>query len=242
MLPVLQLGPFALQVPGMVLLASIWLGLQLSESRADKRQVNSENIGNLVLVTLLAALLGARIGYALRFPQAFLEHPSGLISLNPGLLDPWAASAAALLGALVFAQRKDMSLWPSLDALSPLFASLSLGLALSSAASGQGYGAPAQLPWAIQLWGASRHPSQIYEALAAVLILLVVLRRGKKEAAPGVLFMDLVIYSAGARLLLEAFRAESHLLPNGWRIEQMLAWLILAAALWARHQRLRVAS
>jgi hypothetical protein len=54
--------------------------------------------------------------------------------------------------------------------------------------------------------------------------------------------MDLVIYSAGARLLLEAFRAESHLLPNGWRIEQMLAWLILAASLWARHQRLRLAS
>jgi prolipoprotein diacylglyceryltransferase len=92
------------------------------------------------------------------------------------------------------------------------------------------------------LWGASRHPSQIYEALAALLILLVVLRRGKKEAAPGVLFMDLVIYSARARLLLEAFRAESHLLPNGWRIEQMLAWLILAAAFWARHQRLRLAS
>lgn len=239
MFPVLQIGPLALQLPGAILLASVWLGLHLSEARAEKQGKNSEDLGNLVLLALLAAILGARLGYALRYPQIFLLHPAGLFSLNPGLLDPWAAAATALITALIFAQRKGMQLWPTLDALTPLFAMLNLGLALSHFASGQAYGVPAQLPWSIELWGASRHPSQLYEAIAATLILLILPRRDESADPAGVLFMDLVIYWAAARLFLEAFRAESRLLANGWRIEQVLAWVILAGGLWLRQLRLR---
>lgn len=238
MFPVLQIGSLALQLPGVILLASLWLGLQLTESRAARRGGNSEVLGNLVLFALLFGLLGARLGYVLRYPQAFIQHPGSLFSINAGLLDPGAGAAAAALTALVMAQRHQLPWWPTLDALTPLFASLALGLALSHFSSGQAYGTPAQLPWAIDLWGASRHPSQLYEALAALLILIILLRPSKPPAPDGMLFIDFVVYSATARLFLEAFRAESHLLANGWRLEQVLAWLVLAAALWLRQARL----
>lgn len=239
MFPVLQIGSLALQLPGVILLAGIWLGMQLTEARAEKHGRDAEVLGNLVLFALLFGLLGARLGYVLRYPQAFLQHPGSLFSINTGLLDPWAGAVAAALTALVMAQRRQLQWWPTLDALTPLFASLALSLALSHFSSGQAYGAPTDLPWAIDLWGAPRHPSQLYEALAAVLILIILLRPGKPAAPAGILFLDFVSYSAAARLFLEAFRAGSHVLANGWRLEQVLAWLLLAAALWLRQTRLR---
>jgi hypothetical protein len=47
-----------------------------------------------------------------------------------------------------------------------------LSLSLSHLASGEAFGAPADLPWSLELWGARRHPSQIYEVIVASLTLL----------------------------------------------------------------------
>jgi len=63
-----------------------------------------------------------------------------------------------------------LPLWPALDALTPGLAAVMIAIGLAHIASGDAFGSPADLPWAIQLWGARRHPTQIYETLAAALI------------------------------------------------------------------------
>lgn len=233
MLPVLQIGPLSVPTSGLILLAGLWVGLSLSERFARRFKSDPEIISNLLFFSLLAAILGARLSYALRFPNAFIEHPASLISLNPGLLDPWGAAGAALLSALIYGQRKNLRFWPTLDAVTPAIASLILALALSNLASGMGYGMPSELPWSIELWGTSRHPTQIYEALAAFFILAYLLRRPAPNGkAAGSQFLDFAALSAASRLFLEAFRGDSPLLPNGWRLIQILAWLALAGSIW----------
>lgn len=233
MLPILQIGPLSVPMPAFILLAGLWVALSLSERFARRFNSDPELISNLLFYSLLAAILGARLSYALRFPSAFIAHPASLISINPGLLDPWGAAGAALLIALIYAQRKGLLLWPTLDAITPALAIQSLAIALSNFASGQAYGLPSDLPWAIDLWGAFRHPTQIYEALAALLILFYILRKdapiGKTSGSH---FLNFAILSAASRLLLEAFRGDSLLLPNGWRLIQVLAWIALATSLW----------
>lgn len=235
MLPILNLGPLALPVPGLVLLAAYWIGASLAERRATRQGAQPELVGNLLYYALITAILGARLGYALRFPAAFIESPASLISLNLDLLDPWSGLAAALLLALVYGQRKDMDGWRTLDALAPFLASMGLGLALSQLASGAAYGLPSDLPWAIDLWGASRHPSQAYDVIAAALILWAVLRT-PAEQAPGKAFLNFVLLTASAHLLLGAFDAAASTLPNGWRLSQVLAWLAIAVVLWQQRQ------
>lgn len=230
MLPILQLGPLAIPLPGLIILAAFWVGAALAERRAEDYATNPDHIGNLLFYSLLVGILGARLSYAVQFPSAFLASPASLISLDANLLDPWGGIAAAGIFGLVYAQRREMALWPTLDALTPLFATVSLSLGLSHLASGQGYGLPSELPWAIELWGASRHPTQIYETLAAGLILWTVLKSAKSGQA-GQLFLRFMLLSASAQLLLGAFRADSDVLPNGWRIAQIVAWLVLAAAI-----------
>jgi phosphatidylglycerol:prolipoprotein diacylglycerol transferase len=232
MLPVLQLGPLALQVPGLMYLVGLWLGLSLAEKFAPKRQVSADALYNLTFTGLIAGLLGARLGYVAQYSDAFLQSPSSLFSLNPGLLDPFAGLAFALLAMLVYGQRRKLSLWPTLDALTPLLAMLMAGAALANIASGAAFGAETSLPWGIKLWGASRHPSQFYE-LGLALVILAGLGWKSKDSglAVGALFWLFVALTAGAHLFLEAFRGDSTLILGGIRAAQAVAWLVLAAAL-----------
>lgn len=233
MLPVLQIGPLALPLPGLLILAGIWLGLSLAEVNAHRWGVKSSDLYNLSYLSLISGLLGARLGMALRFPEAFQANPASLISLNPDLLDLTAGILTAILVGLVFGQRKRLAFWATLDALTPALAVLMTAIGLSHLAAGSAFGAPSDLPWAIELWGAARHPSQVYESLAAGMILLLAWpgRNWLASPTPGVYFLRFASLSAAARLFLEAFRGDSQLILGGLRSAQVAAWLVLAGCL-----------
>jgi phosphatidylglycerol---prolipoprotein diacylglyceryl transferase len=235
MLPILQIGPLAMQTPGLLLLIGLWLGLSLTERYAPQRGIGRDRLYNLIFIALIAGLAGARLTYVLRFPAAFTSNWLSVVSLNPGLLDPWGGLAAGAIAALIYAQRKEMPLLVTLDALTPLLAVMAIAIPLADLASGAAFGAPANLPWSIDLWGARRHPVQIYTALAAGLILFI-LWPGRQVFLgwpPSRYFLTFVALSAVARLLLEGLRGDSLTLPGGFRLAQAGAWLILALCLWA---------
>ena len=229
MLPVLQIGPLALQMPGLMYLLGLWLGLSLAEKRSHKHGISADTLYNLTFTGLIAGILGARLGYVLINPNIFLQSPLDLFSLNPGLLDPFSGLAATLLAALVYGRRKALSLWPTLDALTPLFAVFMVGVAGAHIASGEAFGAVTNLPWGIDLWGAKRHPSQFYELASAIAVLLVLGGLSKSPNAPaGRLFLAFVALTAGSALFLEAFRGDSVLILGGIRAGQVVAWVVLA--------------
>ncbi len=233
MLPILQIGPLALQTPGLMYLLGLWFGLSLAEKFAPKRGISPDALYNLVFTGLIAGIIGARLGYVLLYPDAFLASPLSLVSLNPGLLDPFSGFAAALIAALVYGARKKLELWNTLDALTPFFAVFMIGAALANAASGAAFGMETSLPWGIDLWGAKRHPTQFYELGGAIVILLTLGRRSKQDSLPvGTLFLTFIALTAGARLFFEAFRGDSTLILGGIRAAQVVAWLALAGSLW----------
>lgn len=235
MLPVIQIGPLALQVPGLVLLVGLWLGLNLAEKHSSRRGIDPSLLSNLTLIAMLAGLVGSRLAYVARYPAAFAASPRSLISLNPGLLDPLGGAAVALLAALIYANRKQMPLLPTLDAITPLLAVMAVALGLTHLASGDAFGRPTNLPVGIQLWGAKRHPTQIYETLSALLILWLYWpgRARIQDWKAGTYFFAFAATSAGAQLFLEGFRADSILLTNGFRQAQLIAWVVISFCLLA---------
>lgn len=243
MFPVLRIGPLAIQTPALFVLSGIWVGLMLVKKFAGRYSIPFRQLENLTLWFLFSGLVGARVFYFLRFPQAFFANPLAVILPSPFLLDFEGGALVAVLVTLVYGQRHKMPFWETLDALTPGFAVFVIALGLAHIASGNAYGIRTSLPWGIELWGAIRHPVQIYETLLAVLILWIVLpaKPDREEVdnyqVSGMLFLEFVALSAASQLILETFRAVGVRWFGVVRMEQIIAWLVLALALWLIGQR-----
>lgn len=227
-----------------LVVAAIWIGLYLAEKRSAKHGINNEDLNNIVFYPLLGYVLGGRILYALENLSAFTQNPDSLISLNLGLFDPFGGLVVALIVALVYGQKRKLPLWSLLDALTPFFAVFAIGLGLAHLASGSAFGNETTLPWGIELWGAVRHPSQVYEILASLLI-LGLLWFQRADPRPGLHFLTFAALTSAARIFLEAFRGDSTLILGGFRAAQVLAWIVLALSLFlldrvSRHPSQRV--
>jgi prolipoprotein diacylglyceryltransferase len=218
----------AIQLPGLLLLLGLWLASLMVARQAVQHGLDGNVLDRLMLLSLVAGLLGARVGYVLKHASIYLEDPLGILSLNPVTLSAVEGAVAGLLAAVLYGQRKRLALWPTLDALSAGVAVLAVFLALSHLTSGDAFGAPAAVPWAIQLWGAQRHPAQVYELLAALAVLLAVLILEKHQAFAGQLAWSWLALASASRLILEAFRGDSLYLA-GVRQAQVGALLLLVS-------------
>ncbi|RMF47996.1 MAG: hypothetical protein D6755_04430 [Anaerolineae bacterium] len=239
MFPILHIGPLAVQAPGLFLLAGLWLGMSLAERHSLQFGVRKAHLSDVVFWGTLAGLLAARLTFVVQHAEAYLHAPLSVFALDSAALTPWGGFVGAGLIALGLAQRRGIALWALLDALTPLFAVLGIAIPLANLASGNGYGIPTALPWGIPLWGATRHPVQVYEFIAGVLILMDVWPSyGSVPPRPdGRTFLRFVALTAGARLFLGVFRADVPALVGGLRVTQVAAWLVLAAALFFTHRQ-----
>ena len=213
-----------------LLLAALWLGLTLSEKRVGRHNISKDALNNIIYYSILGYILGGRLLFALENISAFTHSPLSIFSVSIDLFDPVGALIAALIVGFVYGQRQKLQLWATLDALTPLFAMLAIGLSLSHLAAGTAFGKPGNVPWAIDLWNATRHPTQIYELIAALLIFVFLWYR-KRDSMRGADFLTFSALTAGARLFLEAFRGDSTLIFGGLRLAQVIAWVMLVVVL-----------
>lgn len=238
MFPTINLGPLAIQTRGLILLASVWLATEAAERGAKRLGLRGDHIYNLALIAGLCGLIGARLGYVLEHFAIYQNYPAQIVALDLNTLSAGWGAAAAVLAAYLYAQRKGIANRLLLDALTPGFGVLAGGWALANLASGDAYGSPSSLPWSIELWGEARHPSQIYEFIAVVLIGVIVLKIDR--VFDGLRFGLFVAAYAAARLILEAFRGDS-MVTNGVRTIQVWSLIVVVVALlvmrrWAMSQ------
>lgn len=216
----------------LLIVAALWIGLTLAEKRSERHGVSKEQLNNLTFNSLIAYVVGGRLFFALSNISAFSQSPLSIFSPNPDLFDPIGGLVAAILVGFIYGQRQKLQLWGTLDALTPIFALLAIGLHLAHLAAGTAFGSPTTVPWGIDLWNATRHPTQIYELLASLLIFSLLWLR-KSDSPPGLLFLTFTALTAGARLFLEAFRGDSTLVFGEFRLAQIAAWAVLAIVFFA---------
>jgi prolipoprotein diacylglyceryltransferase len=232
MFPVLQIGPFVLNVPVLMQLVGVFAGVWLTEREAARLGLPADAVARMVFVGLIAGVAGARLGYVARYLSIYAADPLSLFSPNPAALDPEMGELVGGIALLIAGQRSKLPLRPTLDALTPGLAALGVALGVADLAAGDAFGAPARLSWSISLWGAQRHPSQGYEIVAALVVYGIWrLLRGHLPAA-GFGLLLVVALSAGARIFLEAFRGDGQTIFGGLRVAQVWGLIVLAACLW----------
>jgi len=232
MFPYLRLGPLLVQTPLLALLAGLWIAFSLVDREAKSLGLSPSAIGNLVFYSLAAGIIGARLGYALEYPSLYAAKPLSLLAPTPTTLEPFAGFAAGLIAFAIIVQRRSLPLRRTLDALAPGLAIFMVAVGISHILSGDAYGAPTRVPWAIHLWDADRQPTQFYETAVALVIFLVIQQRVPKPEGTGSNFLLTIVLTAGSRVFLEAFRGDSVFWPGGFREAQVIALAVLGVSLY----------
>jgi phosphatidylglycerol:prolipoprotein diacylglycerol transferase len=231
MLPTLTIGPLTMPVSPLLMIASFWVGLWVA-ARAGKRLGIDENvIFNAGFYGAVAGLIGARVWYVIEYWSFYRDRPGDIFALNFNTMAPLEGILTGIVVATIYLQRKRVPGASLMDAIAPGLAAFAAGLSLANLASGAAYGEPADLPWAIELWDARRHPTQIYDFVLSLGILLATWRLAVAGGPPGRAFVVFLALLSASRLLTEGFRGDSALLDDGWRLMQLLWLAVLLAAL-----------
>jgi phosphatidylglycerol:prolipoprotein diacylglycerol transferase len=237
MYPLVQIGPFRLSSGGLLLLLSILFGsMWLSRvARARGGEPLARQADNTFYPAMIGAVLGARLWYGLFNLDLYGRNASMFIALRVSDF----AWPGALLGGLLLGYL--WCRWNGFDELKVADAAVltlpivqaiaSVGLLLS----GEAFGVSTTLPWGVPLFGAVRHPTQIYLALAALLSLMVLIWLARRSLPIGTLGVAYLGLQGLTLLSIEALRADSLVLPGGIRVAQVLGLgLLLYALYWAR--------
>jgi phosphatidylglycerol---prolipoprotein diacylglyceryl transferase len=239
--PLFELGPLRLSSGGLLLLLAIVVAqsLLVRVARARGNATLAEHAERCVYPALLGAAIGARLWYGAFSWSLYSQNPGLFVALRVGEFAwPGALLGGALAGALWCHWRRadtvELADCAAL-ALPPAQALASVGLLLS----GEAFGLPTDLPWGLPLFGATRHPTQLYFALAALLSFGVLRRMASRRPRRGTLMAAYLGLQGLTLLLIEALRADSLLLPGGLRAGQVFGLaLVLLALLWMRRQAL----
>ncbi len=114
--------------------------MTLAERAAPKHGLSPADLNNLVFLGLAAGLVGARLGYAVRYADVYLASPLSLLALTPVTLAPVDGTAVGLITCLVYGQRRALPLWSALDSVTPGLAAVATALGFAHLASGDAFG------------------------------------------------------------------------------------------------------
>lgn len=208
MFPSIPLGT-ALNLPTYFLLISV--GTILSSywfiHRARTAELEVSTAIDLNLVALIAGFVGARgLHVFFEAPQFYRENPLQTIYVWNGGFVFFGGVIGAFVACVLFCAWKREPFWLWADLAAP---TLALAYALGRLAcffQGCCYGKSCDLPWAVDLHGAFRHPTQIYASLYESVVLAVLTLISSRVKTPGLLFNIWLLLHAFGRLGMESLR------------------------------------
>ena len=195
----------------------------------------------VVLAIVPGAVVGGRVGYALLHLDYYLAHPGAIVDPGQGSLELALGVVGGAITGAYAASALGGRLGPWLHAAAmPALLAIAAGK-VAMALGGDGQGVPSNAPWATSYvgpgpWGSlapaiASHPSQLYEAGAAVLVLALVVAAtvgGAFRRRDGLaLFIALGGWAIGRAIVATTWRDAPVLGPLG--ADQLLC-LGLAAA------------
>jgi phosphatidylglycerol:prolipoprotein diacylglycerol transferase len=217
----LELGPITVYTYGVLLAAAYLLGLKLAMVRAQALDLDHTRVLDLGIYIIISALLGAKLLLLITDWRTFTSSPGELLTLvrSGGVF--YGGLIVAVAVSLWYIRRVGLPLWTTCDVFAPGIALGHVIGRLGCLFAGCCYGKPTSLPWGITFtdpFAAANvgtplntplHPTQLYEAGAEALILIILLAtesRGRRFA--GRTFWLYMLLYAVSRFIVEIFRGD----------------------------------
>lgn len=216
-----EVGRFPVYTYGLLLAAAYLTGLWLAVRRARARGLDGDRVMDLGLWIIGSALIGAKLLLLIVEFDYYSRNPAELFGIvrSGGVF--YGGLIAAVLTAFWYMRRAKLPLWTTTDAFAPGIALGHVVGRLGCFAAGCCYGTPTALPWGVTFTnplaaenvgtplGVALHPTQLYEAGAELIILVLLLateRSGRQF--PGRTFWLYMLMYGVTRFIIEFYRGD----------------------------------
>ncbi len=247
----LEAGPITIYSYGVLLAAAYLLGLWLGVKRANAAGLDGNRVLDLGIWVIIAALVGAKgLLFVVDFEHFTSSREEFFSLLRSGGVF-YGGLIAASLTCIYQLRKHKLPLWQSGDLFAPGIALGYMVGRLGCFAAGCCYGKPTQVAWAVTFTdpaaalnvgtplGVPLHPTQLYESLAGLIILLVLLATEKRGTPyPGRTFWRFVFLYGVSRFVIEYFRGDDRgtagMFSTSQVISLVLVPLSIAMLMWLR--------
>lgn len=245
-----EFGNWPVYSYGVLLAAAYLAALQLAVVRARRQGLDGSRVMDLGIYLIIAALVGAKLMLVVVDFNYFLAQPRELLSLVRAGGVFYGGLIAAVGVAFWLVRRYGLPLWTTADLFAP---GIALGHVIGRFGcllAGCCYGRPTDVAWAVTFTdpvaaanvgtplGVPLHPTQVYDAGAELLILILLLVTERKgRAFAGRTFWLYILLYGVSRFVIEFYRGDERGTLAGLSTSQfisvvavplaigMLAWL-----------------
>ncbi|WP_372640749.1 prolipoprotein diacylglyceryl transferase [Ancylomarina sp.] len=171
---IFKIGPIAVRWYGLLFALGFLLGYQLVERMFKKEGIPLEWLEKLFMYTLIATVIGARLGHVIFYGWEFYsQHPSEILKIWHGGLASHGATIGILTALYFYSKKvsKKSILWV-LDRVAIPVALAGFFIRTGNLMNSEIIGTQTDLAWGFQFVRAhvddpltARHPAQLYEAL-----------------------------------------------------------------------------
>jgi phosphatidylglycerol:prolipoprotein diacylglycerol transferase len=235
------IGDIPIRSYGAIVALAVLLGLGVAMylARGTKYQ---KHIPNLVMYSIVGALLGARIWHVFFFQWGYYSQN---LSEIPAIWNGGIAIQGALVGgfivASVYCRIQRISFWELADVLAP---AIILGQAVGRIAcflNGDAYGSPTNSGFGIvypegtmaygQYGSQPLWPAEVWEGQWGFIVFALLLMLRNKEWPKGFLFLTYNILYAVGRFMLEFLRGDSPRYTLDWTAGQWTSVAVIMASI-----------
>jgi phosphatidylglycerol:prolipoprotein diacylglycerol transferase len=236
---------------GLMIFAACAAALAMAVWRARRERIDPNAVYELATWLFLGGVIGARVFYFVQHPEA-LHHPSDLFRTWRGGNVFYGCILGGLTGSILYWFRRPFPFLGMCDVAAPAVA---IGAALGRIGcflNGCCHGAVSDLPWALCFPNGSHawvrqlnaglippeaptslpvHPTQLYSALAGLVVLVFLLGYARRPRRAGELMALLMIVYPLTRWPIEALRSDEAAIFAGMTWSQHISLALLVGGL-----------
>jgi prolipoprotein diacylglyceryl transferase len=227
-----KLGPFTLKYYGILFACGFFICFLVLNWIYKREKKNEKELEWLILYLILGAVIGARLGHCLFYdPIGYLADPIQILFIWKGGLASHGAGIGIILALILFKYRHRSSdlIW-IFDRVSIVVPIAACFVRIGNFFNHEIYGFETNLPWGVKFLYSDiklhrdqiRHPTQIYEAIAYIIIFVIMflLYRSKGNTIKkGLLTGVFLILLFTARFFIEFLKERQELWENSLPID-----------------------
>ncbi|MEJ2052481.1 MAG: prolipoprotein diacylglyceryl transferase [Calditrichaceae bacterium] len=187
---IIRIGFVSIRYYSLLFMLSFILGIAIFHKIYKRENKPKEDLDPLLIYMMIGTVVGARLGHCLFYdPMYYLSHPLKILMIWQGGLASHGAAIGILLSLYLYSRKHpDQPFLWLVDRIVITVALAGFFIRIGNLFNSEIIGKPTDVPWAFIFERAQvsdpmtpRHPTQIYEALAYLIIFFILYRIYKKH-------------------------------------------------------------